>query len=142
MKKGEINFFYEDCEDFALTNSNKIKRWLNELVKEERCYTQSINYIFCDDEYLHAINIEYLNHDTYTDIITFDNSEEEGVIEGDVFISIDRVKENAVLHGTTFENELLRVMAHGVLHLVGYGDKTEKEKMEMREKENTYLSKV
>ncbi|MCL4162988.1 UNVERIFIED_CONTAM: hypothetical protein GTU68_054667 [Idotea baltica] len=91
------------------------------------------------DEGLHKINLEYLNHDTYTDIITFDNSEEEGIIESDIFISIDRVKENAESFKTTFDNELRRVLAHGVLHLCGYKDKSDEDAKLMREMEEASL---
>ncbi len=101
---------------------------------------ESLNYIFCSDPYLHQINVQYLDHDTYTDIITFDNAEEENTIESDIFISIDRVKENAASFDAGFEQELRRVMAHGVLHLLGFGDKTETEKQIMREQEEKWVS--
>ena len=94
-----------------------------------------INYIFCDDDYLHQINVEYLNHDTLTDIITFDYTE-DNVLSSDIFISIERVSDNANDFGVTFETELLRVMAHGILHLCGYKDKTEEDSQQMRKKED------
>jgi len=98
-----------------------------------------LNFIFCSDNYLLKINVEHLNHDTYTDIITFDYSKEDR-ISGDIFISIDRVEENAKSHKTSFENELHRVIIHGVLHLLGYGDKEPGQKAEMRQKEDFCLS--
>ena len=98
-----------------------------------------INYIFCSDNYLHQINFQYLDHDTFTDIITFDQSDKDQ-IEGDIFISIDRVHENANERNISFVNELHRVMIHGILHLLGYNDKTPKEKQLMREKEDECLS--
>jgi len=134
-----ILFFYEEMEDFSLTNPDNIREWLVKVISDEGYEPSAINYIFCNDNYLHKINIDYLNHDTYTDIITFDNSDEEKMIEGEIYISIDRVKENAALNHTTFDNELHRVMAHGVLHLVGYNDKTEKEKKAIRKKEDECL---
>ena len=99
-----------------------------------------INYIFSSDEYLHKINLQYLDHDTYTDIITFDNSEEEKLIEGDIFVSIDRVKENARDFNSPFEQELRRVLVHGVLHLCGYFDKSVEDEKLMRMKEEFYLN--
>ena len=98
-----------------------------------------LNYIFLNDEALLKINKEYLNHDTYTDIITFDNSEEKKSIEGDIFISVDRIRENAFMFHVSFETEMIRVMAHGLLHLCGYLDKKKKDIKNMREKENYYM---
>ena len=99
----------------------------------------AVNCIFCDDRYLHKLNVEFLKHDTYTDIITFDYSVGNELI-GDVYISVERVKENAVTFNVTFENELKRVLIHGLLHLCGYKDKTVQEAEKMRAKENKYLS--
>jgi rRNA maturation RNase YbeY len=101
--------------------------------------TGEINYVFCSDLYLHKINLEHLNHDTYTDIITFNYCEED-IISGDIFISIDRVKENSITYHTNFQKELNRVMIHGILHLVGFDDKSESDKELMRSKEDFYLS--
>lgn len=126
---------------FDLKGKLKIKAWLKQIAKKESFKIQDLNYIFMSDEGLHKINLEYLNHDTYTDIITFDNSEEEGIIESDIFISIDRVKENAESFNTTFENELKRVLAHGVLHLCGYKDKSDEDAKLMREMEEASLLK-
>lgn len=135
-----IHFFYEDCEEFKLKNPDAIANWISQIITNNKFCLYSLNYIFCSDEYLHKINLEYLDHDTYTDIITFDNSEEENTVEGDIYISIDRINENAAIHSADFLNELYRVVAHGVLHLLGYNDKTEDEKKQMREKEEACLS--
>jgi len=115
--------------------------WLsNVIISEELTSTDAINFIFCSDEYLHKINLEYLEHDTLTDIITFDNSENDQEIEGDIFISLERIKENAQMFEVPFELELKRVLVHGILHLIGYNDKTEEEGMIMRSKEDFYLA--
>jgi len=141
-KELPINFFNEEI-DFALTNEEKTSNWLQKIANKEGYIVAAINYIFCDDEYLHKINLEYLNHDTYTDIITFDNSEDneenEQVLEGDIFISIDRVKENSAELKTNFEQEIHRVMVHGLLHLVGYDDHSDEDEKLMREKEDNAL---
>ncbi len=134
-----INFFYEDTS-FTLEQPEAISEWITNSIETENGTLSEINYIFCSDEFLHKINVEYLNHDYYTDIITFDNSDEEGTIEGDLYISVERVEDNASKIPTTFLQELHRVMIHGVLHLLGYNDKTATEKEVMREKENAYLS--
>ncbi|SNS42785.1 rRNA maturation RNase YbeY [Belliella buryatensis] len=130
-----ISFFDEDA-NFNLNQKLKYKKWLKEIAQRETYKIGELNYIFCSDEYLYKINLEYLDHDTYTDIITFDNSEEEDKIEGDIFISIDRVKENATKENEGFDHELLRVLSHGLLHLMGYKDKTKKEAELMRRMEN------
>ncbi|WP_424962667.1 rRNA maturation RNase YbeY [Ekhidna sp.] len=134
-----INFFSEDI-DFSLSNPHIQTQWISSIIFSHKFSLEEINYIFSSDEYLLQINREHLNHDYYTDIITFDNSEETGVIESDIFISIDRVKENAKNQKASFTDELNRVMIHGVLHLLGFGDKTEEEKKVMREKEDACLS--
>jgi len=135
----QINFFYEDTA-FELPHKEIIASWVAHTITSENFELSEINYIFCSDEYLHQINVDYLQHDYYTDIITFDNSEKEGVVESDIFVSIERVQDNAEDQGIPFETELRRVIIHGVLHLVGYKDKTDVEQTEMREKENAYLS--
>ena len=133
-----IAFFNEDI-NFKFQGKNKFKAWLKK-VAEKECFTVGeLNYIFCSDEYLHKINLEYLDHDTYTDIITFDNSEAETVIEGDIFVSIERVRENSQTLNTIFEEELKRVIVHGLLHLCGYDDYTPEDKAEMRRLENEYI---
>lgn len=135
-----IQFFNEDV-DFKIPNPRKTKTWLKTIIESEGFELNQLNYIFCSDEYLLSVNQQYLNHDFYTDIITFDNSEEtEGVVEGDIFISIDRVKENAEQLSKTFKEELLRVLAHGVLHLVGYDDHEDEDELVMRQKEDTYIA--
>lgn len=135
----QINFFYEDT-DFQLTHKEIISAWIAHTINMEKHELTEINYIFCSDEYLLQINIDYLQHDYYTDIITFDNSEEEGTVESDIFVSIERVQDNAQDQGIPFEQELRRVLIHGILHLVGYNDKSDAEQTQMREKENAYLS--
>lgn len=110
------------------------------IAEKEKFSIKELNYIFMTDEELLKINIEYLNHDTYTDIITFDNSEIKGKIESDIFISVERVEANAQKFNTTFENELLRVMAHGLLHLCGYKDKKKTDIEMMRKKEEESLA--
>lgn len=134
-----IHYFFEDI-DFKLDNSNKISSWISDVISKEKYNLTSINYIFCSDEHLLKVNREYLKHDYYTDIITFNNSEDDNHIESDLFISIDRVTENAKVNVEPFDKELNRVMIHGVLHLLGYNDKTKEEQIMMREKENAYLS--
>lgn len=129
-----VNFFTEDIK-FNLPNKLKRKAWLNNLAKTEGFKIAELSYIFCSDEYLHKMNLDYLDHDTLTDIITFDNSEEEGIIEGDIFISVDRVRDNAKQLSLTEEVELSRVISHGLFHLMGYKDKTKTQTLEMRVKE-------
>lgn len=136
----KINFYSEDIE-FSLPNHSIIFDWINKTIKSEKKTLRHLNFIFCSDPYLHKINVEYLNHDTYTDVITFPYAEGKN-IEGDIFISIDRIKENAKSFEVEFENELHRVMIHGTLHLLGYLDKTVEDKTQMTEKENEYLSKL
>ena len=133
-------FFHKEEISFRIPESTRIKSWLNLIAKKGKVKIIALNYIFCSDEYLYAMNMEYLNHNTYTDIITFDQSEVKGMIEGDIFISIDRVKENALTLGIPFSLELKRVMAHGLLHLMGYKDKTKADQTAMRKKEDECLS--
>lgn len=134
-----IRFFTEDSS-VALKNKAKLRDWFINTAKAEGNTIKEINYIFCSDAYLLEMNQSYLNHDTYTDIITFDNSETNGKVLGDIFISIDRIKENAKKFGVTESEELHRVMIHGLLHLLGHGDKSKAEKTTMTEKENHYLA--
>jgi probable rRNA maturation factor len=135
-----IQFFTEDVQ-FKLNTPRKVSSWIKATIESEGKTLNAINFIFCSDEYLAQINIEYLNHDTYTDIITFDNSEEENHIEGDIFISIDRIRENASTFNKSETDELHRVIIHGVLHLIGYLDKKPSDKKLMTQKEDEYLSK-
>jgi probable rRNA maturation factor len=133
-----IVFFNEDI-DFKFQGKNNFKSWLKKVSEKEGFKINNLNYIFCSDEYLHKINLEYLDHDTYTDIITFDNSEEESIVEGDIFISIERIKENSFTLNTVFEEEFKRVIVHGLLHLCGYDDHTSVDKAEMRRLESEYI---
>lgn len=139
-----MQFFLEPplpAEFSAITfNEEQLSDWLLSVINREAFEpSDSINFIFCSDAYLHQINLEYLNHDTLTDIITFDNSEEPKTVEGDIFISLERIKENAEVFDVPFEQELKRVLVHGMLHLIGYNDKTEEEQKTMREKEDFYI---
>ena len=135
-----VHFFYEDTT-FRLTQTRKTSAWIKEVISREEYFLKELNYIFCSDIFLHEINKTYLGHHTYTDIITFDYSEKNShEIEGEIYISVDRVKENAVTYQKTFHQELHRVIIHGVLHLLGYGDKTGEEQKEMRKKEEACLS--
>lgn len=130
---------FNSLNDFTLRQKLLYKRWLSRLAASEGYKIGDINYIFCNDEYLLGINQQYLQHDTYTDIITFDYVEGK-VLSGDIYISTERVRENARIYHVDFENELKRVLSHGVLHLCGYKDKTETDAAQMREKENFAIS--
>lgn len=129
--------FHSEGISFVLENERKIAEWLVAVAKEEGKRIAELNYIFCSDEYLLQMNIEYLQHDTLTDVITFQYADE--VVHGDVFISEERTRENAAKFEVTTQSELCRVIVHGLLHLIGYGDKTNEEAVLMREKENQYL---
>jgi rRNA maturation RNase YbeY len=131
-----ITFFQEDVA-FELPDEGRIVRWLFAVAEAEQKPVGVLNYIFCSDEYLRKVNVEYLQHDYYTDIITFPYGTDR--IHGDLFISTERVADNAVAHGQPLERELLRVMVHGVLHLAGYGDKTPAQQAQMRVKEEAAL---
>lgn len=134
-----INFFSEDIS-FKLPHPRKTAAWIKRVVKKEKFSLNQVNFIFCSDEYLHQKNIEYLNHKTYTDIITFDYSDIEGELEGDIFISIDRIKENAAKFNRPFDEELHRVIIHGILHLLGYDDKTPAQKTRIHQQEDACLN--
>lgn len=131
-----ISFFTEDV-DYTLKDKLKIKRWIQQTVASESKKSGDINIIFCSDEYLLEVNKQYLNHDYYTDIITFNYNTDK--INGDLFISLDRVTDNANQNNVPRETELLRVIIHGVLHLLAYNDKTAKEEKEIRAKEDSYI---
>lgn len=135
---GKISFFFEET-NFTLPDANKIKAWLKTIAMEENFKLDSINYIFCSDEYLLSLNLQYLNHDTYTDIITFDYSENE-ILEGDIYISVDRINENAQQLNVDFNEEIHRVIVHGLLHMMGFKDKSPIQKKQMRRKEDSCLS--
>ena len=132
-----INFNYET--DFNLDNEEAIEAWLGNVITSENKKEGEINYIFCDDEYLNIINIEYLDHDTLTDIISFDYSI-GNELHGDVFVSIERVKDNAADFNVSFEEELKRVLVHGILHYCGYKDKGEADELLMRSKEDEKIA--
>jgi len=138
MEEEQIIFNYEEI-DFSLQNEKLIINWINKTILEEHKEIGNISYIFCNDKYLLDINKQYLNHDYFTDIITFDYTEDD-IISGDIFISIDTIETNTKEFKTTFVDELHRVIIHGILHLVGYNDKTDEQQKEMTEKENYYLS--
>ena len=129
--------FYSDEVDFALTDPKVYEQWLKQIAINESVPFGELNVVFCSDEKLREINIEYLGHDYFTDIITFHH--EDDSVNGELYISIDRVTENASDNGVEMLQELRRVLAHGVLHLCGYGDKTEEEQKTMRQKEEIYL---
>lgn len=125
--------------DFSLENRQELSNWISNLILEENLKHEEINYIFCTDDYLLEKNIKYLKHNELTDIITFDYSVAK-LLSGDIFISIERVKDNSISYNVDEKDELHRVMAHGILHLCGYKDKSEEEKALMRNKEDYYLS--
>ena len=134
-----ITFNYETS--FQLKNQNIIEHWVDTIVSDQEFSIGEINYIFCDDAYLHKLNVEFLQHDTLTDVISFDNTLGK-LISGDIFISVERVEDNAKDFKVTFEDELHRVMIHGVLHYMDYKDKSEEDKIRMREAENSALSNL
>ncbi len=138
MKESSILFHFEDV-DFEIANEEKLSKWITDSISKETKQVGIINVIFSSDNYLLELNQKYLKHDTYTDIITF-NYVEEDIISGDLFISSERVRENANQLNTSFESELYRVIIHGVLHLIGYNDKSPEEALEIRAKEDFYLT--
>lgn len=132
-----ISFNYEI--DFELANESAIESWIGRIIASEQKSEGEISYVFCDDDYLLELNQQYLQHDTLTDIISFDYSL-GNELSGDIFISIERVRENAEIFNQSFENELLRVISHGVLHYCGYKDKSEADEQLMRQKENEKIA--
>ena len=134
-----IEFNYET--NFILEDESLLKDWIITIASEQNFEVGEINYIFCDDAYLHKLNVEFLDHDTLTDIISFDNSLGK-LLNGDIFISVERVKDNAADFKVSFQDELHRVMIHGVLHYMGYKDKSSDEKKMMRNQENLALEKL
>ncbi|WP_242134100.1 rRNA maturation RNase YbeY [Aestuariivivens marinum] len=134
-----IEFNYET--NFKLDNEVEISNWISNTITSEGYTLGDINYVFCDDDYLHKLNVEFLNHDTLTDIISFDYSLGK-TVQGDIFISIERVKDNAKDFNVSFVNELCRVIIHGVLHYCGYKDKSKEDALIMRNKENHYLRQL
>jgi rRNA maturation RNase YbeY len=135
-----IQFFEEDIT-YTLKQKTAVRQWVTDTITAEGYKLKELTYIFCSDSYLLQINQQYLNHDTYTDIITFDNSDIAKTIVGDIFISIDRIRENALKFSHTEADELHRVIIHGALHLLGYKDKTPADKKKMTLKEDFYLNK-
>ena len=134
-----ISFNYET--DFILHNEMQFSNWVSKAILEEGCKLGEVNYIFCSDDYLHKLNVDFLNHDTLTDIISFDYSVGKE-LHGDIYISIDRVQDNASDFNVAFTEELARVIIHGVLHYCGYKDKSEADAKLMRSKEDHYLSQL
>lgn len=134
-----ISFNYET--DLQLDNEDHLSQWISDTITNEGFNEGEINYIFCDDDYMLGLNVEFLDHDTLTDIISFDYTLGKQ-INGDVYISVERVHENANDFDVSFDNELSRVMIHGILHYCGYKDKTEADKAQMRSKENYYMAKL
>ena len=134
-----ISFNYET--DFTIPNEPKLSNWISKVILDEGFKEDEINYVFCDDLYLHKLNVEFLKHDTLTDIISFDYSVGK-IIQGDIFISIERVQENAKDFKVEFEDELHRVIVHGILHYCGYKDKVDGDIKMMRERENFYLTRL
>ena len=132
-----ISFNYET--DFELSDETAISDWLSQVILSESKKEGDINYIFCDDEYLHKINVEYLNHDTLTDIISFDYSV-GNELHGDIFVSVERVMDNAKDFEVSFDEELKRVLVHGILHYAGYKDKSEEDELKMRQKEEEKIA--
>lgn len=137
MNANQINFFSET--EFSLSEKSIFSEWLSRIILSENKEVGEINYVFCDDEYLHKLNVEYLNHDTLTDIISFESTEGD-LLSGDIFISVERVKENADTFGVPFAEELKRVIAHGILHFCGYKDKSESDAALMRQKEEEKIA--
>ena len=133
-------YFHKEQVELKI-NEESISNWVAVSIKRLRFREGDISVIFCSDDYLKQININYLNHDYYTDIITFDYSDNK-IISGDLFVSIDRVKENAEINNENFNKEICRVIIHGILHLCGYKDKTSKEKEEMRKLEDSFLNLI
>lgn len=131
-----IDYYFET--DFSLDNSDNCSEWILQTIQSEDYELGEISYIFCDDDYLHKLNMEFLNHDTLTDILTF-NYNLHKQVNGEIYISVERVKDNSVDFKTNFKEELRRVMIHGILHLCGYADESSEEESEMRKKENCAL---
>lgn len=135
-----IQFFEEDIS-YKLKNKALVRQWIKDTITAEGFKLKELTYVFCSDAYLLPMNQQYLDHDTYTDIITFDNSDVEGDIVGDIFISVERIRENAAKFKISETDEMHRVIIHGALHLLGYTDKTVVTKQKMTQKEDEYLAK-
>jgi len=139
MNNFTINFFNEDIT-LRIRDKNNLRQWISEVVQSEGQEMSNVNFIFCSDKYLHELNVNYLEHDNHTDVITFDLTDEEDVVSGDIFISYERIRENAKKFGVKITNELHRVMIHGILHLIGYQDDTKEKRAQMREFEDNHLA--
>ena len=137
----KINFFNENIK-FVLKNKIILRNWITSVIEEEKITAESINYIFCSDKYLLEINLKFLNRDTLTDVISFNYNEINEPIQGDIYLSVERIKENSLILGQPFKNEIYRIMIHGLLHLIGYKDTKPEEKLLMTKKEDYYLSKL
>ena len=133
--------FHVENISFKLSNRQRLKTWIKQVVADEAKTLGDVSCIFCSDDHLLSINKTYLNHDYFTDVVTFDYSERQ-VVSGDIFISVDTVRTNAQKYSVSFENELCRVMVHGILHLCGYKDSSKSEKLAMREREDFHLAKI
>ena len=140
MSPNKIHFFLEGT-DYRILNKNLVRVWLSKAIYQENKRVGELNIILCSDDYLYEMNVDFLQHDAFTDIITFDYSDED-IVSGDLFISINRIKENAKKFSITIKEELHRVIIHGVLHLCGHGDKKTSEKEKMTSKENYYLAEM
>ena len=136
--KSKVYFFFQ--APVSLQNRVRLKKFIESIFKKEKKKIQSLNYVFCTDEELLEINRQYLNHDYYTDIVSFELSKKDEPAEGDIYISIDRIRDNALSLGEPLYKEVHRVIFHGALHLCGYKDKTRSQSLEMRNKEEEYLS--
>ena len=142
MPSGRIIFFSEDV-DFKPAQPIRLRRWLRRVVEAEGKSVNELTYVFCSDEYLHRINLEFLNHDTLTDIITFDTSAAgENELSGEFYISVERVTDNARRFEVAVGHEMARVMVHGILHLCGHNDKSERERSKIRQLENFFLQSL
>ena len=135
---GNVSFFYGDVAAISLQNKRQVQQFVKDIFAQEGKVLDSLTYIFCSDSFILEINLEFLQHDYYTDIITFDLSEQLGTV-GEIYISVETVKSNSIIHKTIYRHELLRVIFHGALHLCGYGDKKKSEITIMRQKEEYYL---
>jgi probable rRNA maturation factor len=141
VSKSKVYFFFDNVR-ISLRDRTKLKQSIELLFKKEKKFLVSLNYIFCSDKRMLYINWKYLKHDFYTDIITFDLSEEKNKIVGEIYISVDRVLENSTAFKKPFSKELSRVIFHGALHLCGYKDKTNKQKRQIRKREDYYISQI
>jgi rRNA maturation RNase YbeY len=138
MPKANIHYFVEDSQ-FKLPDLKLTTKWIQNVIQQEKYRLINLNFIFCSDQYLHEKNLTYLQHDTLTDVITFNYADRQEAIEGEIYISIERITENAATYQVSFWQELYTVMVHGVLHLLGYNDETVAEQQAMREKEKVYM---